>query len=277
MFWLPPDAGGEGSLIYGDVEDLALSTTAQEKGSYMATVTQELRGEYELALLLNGNPETALSASDGTQPRPTPLFSVVTPPNYFLFTVITPGAKDATKCYATTDTGLAIPLALITVGESFTIVIEERDKFGNRRDTITVDEFTGQPAYFDLTFIPTDSALLDRTYTAPKAEPGSGPPSNAQFGAQPLSYMLAPADTEHTVTMLAGGNGTAPVRPYIAGVFELHITDGGVHVSGSPMQITFRADSFDIDRTVVFGPGVNFNNSNPGTVRSGVPTEVGRP
>jgi hypothetical protein len=266
-------AGGEGSLLFGEVEDLALSATAQEKGSYRATITQELRGEYELSLLLDGDAETAVSASDGTRPRPNPLFAG-SAPNYYLFTVITPGAKDPTQCYATTNTGLAIPLALLTVGQSFTMVVEERDTYGNRRDTITVDEFTGRPAYFDFTFVPVDPDLAQRAYTAPKEEPGFGPPQNAQTSALPLRYILAPGDDSHSVTVLAGGNGTATTRPYIAGAFTLSITDNGRHISGSPMEVSFRADSFAIDRTVVYGPGVNFNNSNPGTVRSGVPTEV---
>eukprot|EP00951_Prasinocladus_malaysianus_P032713 scaffold319690_cov45-Prasinocladus_malaysianus.AAC.1 len=171
-------------------------------------------------------------------------------------------------------TGLALNLAIITVGNTLNIKIEERDQYGNLRDTITWDEFTDSPTYFDLTFIPVDPSLAYRTYSVVKPLEGLGaPPPLSMPGAVPNRYFLQAGDPFHQVAVAAGGNGTANDRPYLAGLFLLHITDQGVHIKGSPVEVNFQPGSFYMDQTVVYGPGVNFNNSNPGTVRSGVPTE----
>lgn len=259
--------------MIGEVDDLALS--GGEKASYLATITQELRGEYELALLLDRDPNKALAASDGTSPQPNPLFSGV-PPNFYLFVSITPGAKDPSQCYATTSTGLALHLAVVSVGETLRIRIEERDTYGNLRDTITFDEFAGAPAYFDIRLYHSDPAYADREYTVNYPDQGlTPPPANADQTAVANFYFLLPGDAYHDIRVLAGGNGTSgSFNPYVAGDWFIEITDAGQPIKGSPLRLTFRPGPFSIDNTVVYGPGVNFNNSNPGTVRSGVPTEV---
>ena len=266
--------GGEGGITIGEVVDLAIE--GGERGAYLASIQQDLRGEYELAVLLDRDPNKAVAASDGVPPVPSPLFSGV-PPNYYLLMAVFPGAKDPTQCYATTATGLSLPLALITVGTTLNIRIEERDAFGNLRDAVTIDPMTEAPAYFDVTFTPADPTMADRAYTVKYPDAGLGPdPLYAQIGAQPSSYFLSPGDPFHDIKTLGGGNGTLATtdRPYLAGLWILSITDTGQHIKGSPMEITILTAGFDIDRTVVYGPGVNFNNSNPGTVRSGVPAEV---
>jgi hypothetical protein len=269
--------GGEGSLVIGRVTDMALTTG--DRGKYNATVTQVIRGEYELAVLLDRDSAKALSASDGSKPVPNPLFSGV-PPKYYLYVVINPGAKLASECYATTASGLALNLAILTVGSNLRLRIEERDQYGNLRDTITYDEFAGRAGYFDIKFVPVDPLYAHRAYSVPYPEPGSGPPpASLEPGSEAMKYALEPDSPLHEVVTYVGGNGTEiavdSFEPlYLAGKWYIHITDAGQHIKSSPVLVSFDAAAFSVDNTVVYGPGVNFNNSNPGTVRSDVPTEV---
>ena len=256
-----------------------MALTTGEKGKYNATVTQILRGDYQLAILLDRDPNRALAASDGSRDVPSPLFAGVEP-NFYLYVRVQPGDKVASECYVTTTTGLALPLAILNVGSNIRMKIEERDQYGNLRDTITFDEFLGQPSYFDIKFVPADPNYGHRGYSVPSPDQGLGtPPESLEAGSEAMRYYLEPNSPFHEIVTYVGGNGTDPppgtFEPlYIAGQWFIHITDAGQHIKSSPLLVTFNTAAFSVDNTVVYGPGVNFNNSNPGTVRADVPTEV---
>jgi hypothetical protein len=71
----------------------------------------------------------------------------------------------------------------------------------------------------------------------------------------------------HEVGYMPGKEDGLDIPP-LAGDFTVAIGVDGTTIQGSPFAVSINPGKIDIGTTLVSGPGVSFNNMDPGTTRA---------
>ena len=242
--------------------DVPASILDNRNGTYLVEFIQEYRGDYKIYITLSSE---ALPGSDGALPIPSPLLlsdSVDDPAyTYYIPLEIVPGPRHTESCSATTGTGIPLDGIELKVAEEGDIRILERDTYGNLRDTVSVGS-NGQPISFALNF----------TYDKAGSDGSEG-----SYEVNEGEYGLSTGDAAHEIFYVAGGDN------YLAGYYLIYIysrfdsngfPEAKTLISGMPALITVLPADLSLDHTIVYGPGIVFDNFNPGTTRAGVAADL---
>ncbi|QDZ21292.1 hypothetical protein A3770_05p38100 [Chloropicon primus] len=235
-----------------------------QNGTYLVEFTQVIRGAYKIYLRLDS---VALPGSDGLFPFPSPTLAPDQLDNlqlaYHLPMTVLPAPRHVPSCTATTGSGIPLDGLELKVSEEAEIRIIERDRFGNLRDFVSLD-LQGSPISFALNF--TYSTKGNARQLAQK-----------NFIVNEGEYELAAKDAFHSIPYVAGGSNFLSGE-YLVYVFsrydETGITHSVVSIAGSPSMITVLPGALSLETTIAYGPGIVYDNLNPGTTRAGVPATI---
>lgn len=153
------------------------------------------------------------------------------------------------------------------VNTAATFQIQERDQYGNARDTPTYDEDGVTVDVFRIYFEPQNVTSEGSAARLPWLETYS---KEGGSGLHEVSYLPG----------LAPENAETLYPPPLAATYLLYISDVDpvtgeeVETEGSPWTVEVRPDVLSVEHCEVLGPGAIYNNLNPGTVRAGLSTTI---
>ena len=248
----------------GENADIAALVSDNQNGTYFAEFTQLIRGSYKAYIRLDG---VALPGSDGAFPFPSPTLAPDLPDDpqfaFHLPISVIPGPRHVPSCTATTGAGIPVDGLELKVSEEAEIRIIERDQYGNLRDTVSAD-LTGSPISFALNF----------TYSSSS---NARPDAQKNLYVNEGEYGLTSTDAFHSIPYIAGGVSYLS-GSYLVYVFSRYdengITEGTTFISGTPSLITVLPGALSLQTTIAYGPGLVYDNFNPGTTRAGVSSTI---
>ena len=250
-------------LVPGIAKAANLIVQDREDGTYTVPVREPtVATSYKVIMQLG---ERTLPGGDGRLPVPSALFPFDSA-GYYLPLVVEPSDLDISACTASYIPGQHDPSAMgvgveldflrVVVNSEGSLVIIEKDRFGNVRRT-------GE-SRFSSNFVPVERDPATKVWHSVEEQHTHDP--SAEEGSL---YSSRPGDAVHSIIF------SAAAPDFYASYYRVTVGADEVSISGSPFVVQILPGEISLPNTIAYGPGLNWdNNAIQGTVRAGVEIEV---